>query len=332
MKKNNLRKTARYLAAVFCLFVLSNASVLALPAEYDFDGDGRTDPTIRRSESNGSFFQHIWFTLRSRDGFSATMWGRSDSNSTDIPQIGDYDGDGKADIAVWRYEVQNSVTAPAYWYVLQSSDNNYQAVQWGVTFDRQVPQDYDGDGKTDFAVFRSGWWYILNSRDGSVRAEKFGQDSDEPKRGDYDGDGKADLTVRRGGFIYTLRSGDGKWQGFDFSNLLSGGFFTPGDYDGDGKTDYAFWSGQCEFGNGRWTIIRSSDNQYEQIRFGLPCTDDPVQGDYDGDGRTDIAVYRRGSPNNPPSYFYILRSRDGFQAIQWGGYRDAAPAERQSVN
>jgi hypothetical protein len=248
----------------------------------------------------------------------------------DIPKMGDYDGDGKWDIAVWRYEFKSSTPQPAYWYVLRSNGNTFQAAQWGDSFDNTVPADYDGDGKTDFAVFRVGWWYIFNSSNGSFRAEKFGQVTDEPLRGDFDGDGKADLTVRRGGVIYTLRSSDRNWQSKDFSNLFTGAYFVPGDYDGDGKDDYAFWKGQCDFGSGAlWTIIRSSDNQYAQQRFGLVCTDVPVPGDYDGDGKTDIAVYRRGSPNNPPSYFYILQSRDGFQAIQWGTQTDDSAFSRQ---
>jgi hypothetical protein len=39
------------------------------------------------------------------------------------------------------------------------------AAQWGLPGDIPVPADYDGDGKTDFAVWRakSGTWYLIPS-------------------------------------------------------------------------------------------------------------------------------------------------------------------------
>ena len=83
--------------------------------------------------------------------------------------------------------------------------------------------DFDGDGKTDLAVFRpnEGNWYILNSQDNSVRTVQFGLDGDIPVSSDYDGDNKADLAVYRPteGNWYRLNSSDGQFYSVHFGTF-----------------------------------------------------------------------------------------------------------------
>jgi uncharacterized delta-60 repeat protein len=103
----------------------------------------------------------------------------------------DYDGDGRADVSVFR--PSNNV-----WY-LNGSLNGFSAAQFGAAGDLIAPADFDGDGKTDVAVFRpsNGTWYRLNSSDNSFAAYGFGNAEDKPAPADYDGDGKADFAVFR---------------------------------------------------------------------------------------------------------------------------------------
>ncbi len=95
--------------------------------------------------------------------------------------------------------------------------------------------DFDGDGSTDFAVWRSatGRWFI----EGTAGSTASGRAGDIPVVGDYDGDGTTDIAV--------WRPGNGRWyvNGIAGSTQwgVSGDVPVPGDYDGDGTTDFAVY-------------------------------------------------------------------------------------------
>ncbi len=209
-----------------------------------------------------------------------------------------FDGDNKADITVFRPE--NGV-----WYLL-NSQAGFSAVQFGISTDKIVPADYDGDGKTDIAVYRNGNWLIQRSSAGFLSVP-FGLPDDIPQPADFDGDCQADLAVYRpsNGSWYVLNLKNNAFNAVQFG--ISTDKPVVSDYDGDGKADYAVYRPE----NGVWYLMQSTAG-FGAVQFGI-STDKPVVGDYDGDGKADEAVYR---PEN--GVWYLNRSRDGFTAVQFG--------------
>jgi hypothetical protein len=194
--------------------------------------------------------------------------------------------------------------------------------QFGRGTDRITPVDFDGDNKTDIAVWRGGafgFFYILNSSNDTLRVEQFGTSGDDPRVvGDWDGDGKADPAVYRSAaaageqsfFFYRPSS----QPGVNFIPIrwgTAGDEALRGDFDGDNKMDAAVYRER----DNTWYINQSSDSQPRYAKWG-EATDKRVAGDFDGDTKTDLVIFRNG-------LWGVVLSSNGQQFYQqWGNARD----------
>ena len=219
-----------------------------------------------------------------------------------------YDTDGKADIAVWR---QNFSESMGIWIAKNSSTGATVQRVLGKPGDIPVPYDYDGDGRTDTAVWRpsTGQWLVVNSLTGQLRTVQWGLFGDTPQPGDYDGDGKADLAV--------WRPSEGKWwiKGYinGFTGYRVGGgvgdVAVAGHYSAANFiTDAALWNPSTA----TWNVLSFPPRIVNWGHIG----DTPAPADYDGDRNTDFILFHDG-------YWYIQTNPLGFQSvIQLGGPGD----------
>ena len=303
----------------------------------DFEGDGKTDYGIIRRA--GPLSPWTWWINNSSNGAISTF--NFGTSPNDIPQPGDFDGDGKDDIAMWRNTPQAGQVS-AY-YIVQSATNTVRVIPFGQNSDVPLVEDYDGDGKDDLSVWRAPavaqgagqatWYYLgsLNNPNNNITYVSWGMrhgtqsdQVDDPYPGDMDGDGRADFTVQRRTDItvaslstpatfHTLLANGNITYVNDFGFM--GDRIVPGDYDGDGKTDIAVCRGFNISGNTTWYIRYSSGIPDSSTLFGRGFNF--AQGDYDGDGKTDIG-YFIVITTDTTGFWYISSADSSTHFFRWG--------------
>ena len=226
----------------------------------------------------------------------------------DIPVLGDFDGDGKTDFAVYRPSAGKT-------YIIKSSDYAGYFVQLGSSSDVPVAADHDGDGKTDVVLYTAADhdWKILESSTNTNTVTVFaGNPNDKPVPCDFDGDEKADTAYWRDS-VHAFVSKDSEDGEEKFEPIgAPGDIPVCADYDGDGKDDPAVYRSSIAV----WFIKQSTDGPVT-VQHGSPG-DTPISNDYDDDGKVDIAVFHP-VPGTQTAYWHIRQSRDQQTRIEQFG-------------
>ena len=238
------------------------------PLVGDFNGDGLSDIVWTKSGRSGL---SAWVALGRGNGTVATAryFNPLAGNYSDYkPLVGDFDGDGRSDIA-WTKADSSGLHA---WVALGEGDGNLAAAEpsnprTGASSDyKALLGDFNGDGLADIAWTKgssSGLraYVALGEGDGTLAAVR--QSDPNPSSyfyglqalvGDFNGDGIADLVWTKNdssrSYAYTaLGKGDGRFGAATRSALRTGyceydcgQYPSTGDFNGDGVADLA-WLG-----------------------------------------------------------------------------------------
>lgn len=212
----------------------------------DFNGDGKSD-IVGRYLQTGQWFVGI---SNGSNGFTTSLWETWNPNVTWVDiQVGDFSGDGKADIT-GRYLQGGS------WWTGVSTGSSFTTSQWAawnpnVTWVDVQTGDFNGDGKADIVgrYLQGGEWFVGLSNGSSFTSTLWAEWNPnvtwvDVKVGDFNGDGMTDIIGR---YLQT-----GQW----FVALSTGSSFTTslwatwnpnvtwvdvqvGDFSGEGKADIA---------------------------------------------------------------------------------------------
>jgi hypothetical protein len=283
----------------------------------DFNGDGKLDVAVTNEGIGGG----VWVSPGNGDGtfqFRQLFGTQSQTGGSFGVAVGDFNGDGKLDIAVANGYPDNTVGV-----LLGNGDGTFQTQQ-----SYQVPRspnalavgDFNGDGKLDIVASiddstNTQVTVLLGSGDGTFQTPVSSQANPSARAlavADFNGDGRLDLVVANANnqeISVLIGNGDGSFQApvaYGVGNAPSS--LAVGDMNGDGKPDIIVANGDPS--NSVGILIANGDGtfQAQQTYPSAFATYGVAVGDFNGDGKLDVAVT---SYSSSASVSILLGNGDG---------------------
>ncbi|MEW6682131.1 MAG: FG-GAP-like repeat-containing protein [Nitrospirota bacterium] len=225
-------------------------------------------------------------------GFTENAVWAGPSSEVQDTALGDYNGDGRTDMAAY--------TSGVNWNVCVSTGSGFACSVWagidGLQGDYRQLGDFNGDGKTDMAAPVSGSnWNVCLSTGGAFACSVWAGTGSPGWYnpivvGDFNGDGKTDMARYGGSASWTVCLSTGSGFACDYWRAVSHYSSSQNevrDLNGDGKTDLVEQRSAGDFivclstGSG-FTCVQNS--QWDPAGGG-----GDAWGDFNGDGKTDTA-------------------------------------------